>query len=90
MKKLNQTQALAKWMKSGKWITGKTAYNELRITRLPEIMGRLKCLISLIAVIEEKTVTVNTIYGKPHIKKWRVDADTLSSFRYYITNYLLH
>ncbi len=86
MKKLNQTQALAKWMKSGKWITGKTAYNELRITRLPEIMRRL--IEEVGVMIESETVSVKTIYKKTHIKKWRVRPTWVSDYKVFLKIFL--
>ena len=70
---LNQTQALAIWMKSGKWIDLNNAKSELKITRLPEIMRRLKEHSRHWNIyFEDKTVTVDSAYGKTHIKRWRL------------------
>lgn len=80
-KKLNQTQALAMWMKSGKWIDLNIARKELGITRLPEIIRRVKEEFVWGWFIEEETVNVDSRYGKTRIKRWRANKDYLSSFK---------
>lgn len=79
-KRLNQTQALALWMKSGKWITGKIADKELGITRLPEIIRRLKEAGRPWHIfVDDETVMVKSKrYGKTHIKRWKI----LTQFHY--------
>lgn len=86
-KQLNQTQALAKWMKSGKWIDLNNAKSELGITRLPEIIRRLKWLLPS-GVFDEKTVTVNSRYGKTHYKRWRVNNFFIYEYKNWLHNIL--
>lgn len=90
-KKLNQTQALAMWMKSGEWITGRIAYNELGITRLPEIFRRLKfeCRYQFWNqyVFETEIQIIKTRYGKTHITKQRVRPEMKSPFKHFVKEF---
>ena len=90
-KPLTQVGALAQWMKKGKWIDLNIAAGELRITRLPEIIARLKRAIherERCLMIEETTVAVNTMYGKTHIKRWRVYKYSLSHYGRFLKEFL--